>query len=372
MSKYLFIASLLLAILFIESVFSIAHEKVRTRELARYQESVNIVEMKQAEAEAALIYGDQEKAGSALRQAKVVLQKIASTPLSAVKDKSALQELSASIELLSQKVFRITTVENPEGLLDLASFSEVQTPLAIGGLMGPYQKKFYAFNTSFAAVYLIDLNARTVTISSPDEIPGLERFTKAAMDEGGMLFLTSPSRIARFNPLNSSVEILTTNLPLADIADIAVFGKRLYSLNRVTGSIMRHDIANTEVRQGTPWLSQDIALAGATSLAIDGSVYVADAQGMIRKFTRGKEDAFTLPTLEPPLRAPSRLTANGTHVIVIEPTERRIIVLDQSGALIQQVISPAFDRLIDAVYDAASRNFYVLNGTRIYAVPFTF
>lgn len=365
-SQYLFIGALLLALLFIESIVSIANQRISTRERETFAGGAVTVEQALNESEASLIYGDEEKARRSLLEATTALSSL--RPASR-EQTDAHANLQARLEGLRTQVFHVRVVETPEGILNLAQFLEGGSILSPGGLIGPSGEFILSFSTQGSTIFIIQPQSRAVTVATPDAPDALTLIRGTAGDNGLFYFVTTQG-FARFNARERVYAPLAPTASPEDIADLGIFGSRLYTLNRTTGAIMRHDFTENGLNPPTAWLAAGTAVPGATTMAIDGSIYVADAGGTIRKYTRGVVQDFAVGALEPALRTPARLAVDNTYLYILDPTEKRIIILNKDGTLKEQITSPAFDRLIGFVPNASRKLIYVLNGTLIYAIPF--
>ncbi len=365
-SQYLFISSLLLGILFIESVVSITSQKIRMRENADYETKISFIEQKESETEATLIYGDEEKARIAL---KAALDTLSLLPQKTSDQKQRYQTLSTRLEASRLKVFHIRMIDSPEVLLDLSQYANAQEQVIPGGLIGPTGNTLYTFNTETVTLYLLQLSTQSVTVASPStEAPA--RLTRGtAVPSSSLIYFISSSGFGRYDASAGNLTYVKQNEDMANMVDIAAYGKRIYTLNRATGSLLKYDLTANGINPGEEWLKGGITLPGAVALTVDGSIYIADAQGRIRKFTNGSEAPFTVATLDPPLLAPSRLATDAQYLYILDPTERRVVILEKDGGLLEQITSPLFDRLVDLAPYARQKRLYLLNGATIYTVP---
>ncbi|OGL79591.1 hypothetical protein A3J43_02690 [Candidatus Uhrbacteria bacterium RIFCSPHIGHO2_12_FULL_54_23] len=365
-SQYLLVFALLLAVLFIESIISIAHQRIRAQERAAFETGTASAERMLNESEASLIYGDEEKARRALQDAAATLARINARTNG---ETEQYQRLAARADDLRKEVFHARTIAQPDPIVDVAAFLEGDTVLASGGLIGPSAEFILSFSAQGSTVFIIEPQRKTVTVAKPDAPDTLALVRGTAGDQGLFYFVTTEGFV-RFNARERVYAPLASTASPPDIADLAIFGQRLYTLNRSSGAIMRHDFTENGLNPPTPWLTPGTSLPGATAMAIDGSIYVANAAGAIHKYTRGALQDFSVGAIEPPLTAPARLAVDNTYLYVLDPTEKRVVVLNKDGTLKEQITSPSFDRLIGFAPNLSRKVIYVLNGTVVYSVPF--
>ncbi len=129
---------------------------------------------------------------------------------------------------------------------------------------------------------------------------------------------------------------------IAEFTDIALYGDYVYVLDARSREIWKLEITDDAV-SGTPWMKDSrVDLSLASTMNIDGSIYLTMITGDIVKLTQGKKDAsFVLdPSLSPTLRSadaivfPPGLDSNWMYVL--DRVEKRIVKLNRSGEFIKQ------------------------------------
>ena len=112
-------------------------------------------------------------------------------------------------------------------------------------------------------------------------------------------------------------------------------------------------------------------MTNAVSLAVDGSIYVLNSAGQILKFYGGElETTFTLDAMDPNLSAATKIyTTDQTQgLYVLDPNNKRVVVLTKDGDIKNQYFSDTFDNLRDISVDETSDKIYLLNGTKVLSV----
>lgn len=108
-------------------------------------------------------------------------------------------------------------------------------------------------------------------------------------------------------------------------------------------------------------------LTGATSLAVNGDIYLLGQDGRIRRFSAGQEMPFEMEGIDRPLTSPASLLplADG-RLLVVDRGNKRIVSFTPDGRFQRQYVS---NQLMDpqaiAVDEVAAR-LYVLNGDSLY------
>ena len=104
-------------------------------------------------------------------------------------------------------------------------------------------------------------------------------------------------------------------------------------------------------------------------MAIDGSIYFV-SNGTIFKYNSGAKQDFNLGVSA--LSDNTKIyTENGmTNLYVLDPGNRRILILDKTGSVIQTLTSGQFNDLKDFSVDEKNKSIFVLNNNQLLRVNF--
>ncbi len=156
-------------------------------------------------------------------------------------------------------------------------------------------------------------------------------------------------------------------------AALGSFEGNVYVLDPGQGQIWKYvPGAAGFVAPPVAWLESEVSLASAVDMAIDGAIYVLDADGTIRKFAAGRRLGFAVRGLDRPLREPVALftTPQAGALYVVDAGNRRVVELTREGVFRRQWMAPlasdALDGLRDIFVDEAGRRVYLLSGNRLY------
>lgn len=111
-------------------------------------------------------------------------------------------------------------------------------------------------------------------------------------------------------------------------------------------------------------------LSKATSLTIDGSIWILTSDGTILKFTKGQQDTFTLKGLDKPLSSPTRITtsADMTNVYLLDNGNQRLVVIDKNGTYIASYQNAIIAKAKELEVDEKNKKVYLLSDTQAYEV----
>lgn len=152
---------------------------------------------------------------------------------------------------------------------------------------------------------------------------------------------------------------------------LGVFFGNVYVLDKTSKQILKFISTSTEYVK-TNYFSKDTTpdISSATSLTIDGSIWVLLNDGTVLKFTRGNKDNLNLTGLDKAFSSPTRIftNADSDNIYILDNGNSRIVVFDKSGSYQSQYASPALKDTKDFEVLEKSKKIYVLSGGKIYRV----
>ena len=110
-------------------------------------------------------------------------------------------------------------------------------------------------------------------------------------------------------------------------------------------------------------------MENAESVAIDGSIYVGTSDGKILKFGNGRQVDFTAEVL-PQFSSSIKIwtSADSSFLYVLEPSTKRLAVLDKEGKIKTQYTSDKFSDLKDFSVVEKENKIYLLSGDFVYTI----
>lgn len=321
-----------------------------------------------AAAEASLIYQEEAKARRLVDHAASSYAALRNIPPSY---QTTLDELKQLIEKLTQKVFRIVTIEEPPLLTDL-SIAEL-------GDEAPADPRFLIAADSL----LFTLNQRTNHIIALAADSGEATSFSAAPPASGRIQLLRAYSQGTLIGLQGNLFLFYSTdedtwetVPVPDISSKMInafspYQNRIYFIDESERQLFRSDRRGASFTAPRTWLDTPLA-APSRMLDIDGQVYVGHTDG-IEKFDAGSPVTFALDTLSPPLSITEfKLLPESSRLYALDAFNRRLVAFDKdNGALIAQYTSPWFDDLKNFEIAAGGDRAFILNGSRIFVLDLT-
>ena len=149
------------------------------------------------------------------------------------------------------------------------------------------------------------------------------------------------------------------------INDWAVYTTNAYALDSGNSTIWRYTPATSaQFGRSTSWMKDQGSIQSASSLVVDGSVWVAEA-GELLKFVRGKKESFLLQGVEPAPTAFKAVytTQEAKSIYLLEAG--RLIVTDKEGLYQSQYTSDKLQNATSLLVDEVGKKAYILAGSEI-------
>jgi len=361
LSKLLFILTFLFAIVFTGSLLYLRHQEDLQVTEKQQKELLLSIEDKINAANASLIYSDDSKALTLYQEAKGLLAQLEENTQTS---KEHIRTIHDEIEEGLRKLQKLTLID-AEIVVDANSIIE-QPQLESLALI---DDTMLAYGQNDKRGIKISSLTNDAILWEHTAIPELIQST-TPKEQDIVVFTTAGKDIAVFDKETQGLTqktILFSN-ENSSIADVFVYNTKVYTLDPTTHQIYKHNKTQTGYDRGVPWLQEDINLAGANSLAIDGDVYVLQNGNTILKFTKGKQEEFEVKGLQPELHGAHILWtySDVPYLFILEPETKRVILLEKNGKLMAQYTSEKWQQPTGMVVKPAIKQIFVLDQNKVY------
>lgn len=358
LSKTLFLLSLTLGLIFFSSIFYIKTKEKKEIARREYDNVVLAITDKRDAAEASLIYGDDEKAFAFLREAEKL---IADLPRDNKEQKEKVDILTSELESSLIKL-RKTNIVTAEVIADLSSFPYQLSRLAM------INDSLLAYGVEGETAALVSLN--TGEQQTINKNPALSPKSSTTPKENDKIVFSTGSGIADFTVAQNTIVAREIHFPAeeTEVADIFIYNRRLYSLAPDKNQIYKHSETQTGYDKGVPWIKSESDIKDAVSLAVDGDIFVLEKNGNIKKFSGGEQSDFNIKGLDPTLTNPTDIWtyADLDLIFVLEPQNKRLVILKKSGELVGQYTVADWLAPTDFAVIPESKTIYALDERKIY------
>ncbi|MBI2621417.1 MAG: hypothetical protein HYW63_02095 [Candidatus Levybacteria bacterium] len=191
--------------------------------------------------------------------------------------------------------------------------------------------------------------------------------TYFAQNEDFIYFVDS-SGVSRIDKGNNEKEQIIKK-DWKEEGGIGLFGSNVYVLDRRDG-ILKFVGASESAYNKTDYFSEAPDLGSSIAMAIDGSVYILLDDGSIKKYTRGKEDSFSVSGVEKAMSKPSRIATNedSDNIYILDNGNSRVIVLDKDGKFVSAYSAGVIKNAKDLDVDETGKKIFILSGGKVYQI----
>ena len=360
-SRILFTLTLILATIFISSVITYKIRASMKTERAVYNNKVQAITDKKGVADASLIYGDENRAATLMTEAQDILNTLPTNNKTRQKQKN---DLAKTLDETWQKLQKLTVVI-PELMFDLTQTNPNAKAVNLIDIddslitYGPDDKNFYK----------LSLSNKTIESKTYEGIGKLQAAV-TPKENDLIIFSVNEKEIAVYSKDSSSILNKTINFEKDNvkIGALAIYNRKLYILDTANNAIYKHSPTQTGYDRGASWLKQEIDLNNSVSLAVDGDLYLLKTTGEITKLTAGEKQDFVLGNINPKLDKPILLRTGSSmnNIYILEPTNKRVVVIDKTGKLIAQYTANEWKAPSGMIVDEIGKKIFVLDENRVY------
>jgi hypothetical protein len=365
LSRILLIVALLFIIALVVNITRATISKKDKNLNTQLEKTLSLVQEKEKQASDALIYNDYKKAKKLLLEAKYLAEK---DLLSSKKYKEQGESLLSKIESNLDKTDKIIRLKDITTIVNLeAAKIEASDIIALSGEIFVFdinKNTLYKFNkeTNEFSQFAKNDKLKDVVLAAPNEA------------KNTILFLIKKFDLYELVIETKNLQALEISFPtgVTDFKDIQSYSERLYVLSPSSNQLYRHQRTNSGYTQGSEWFldTKNLDIKNAVSFTIDGSIYILKSNGKVLKFLNAEKEEFAMPELAIPVSNPTKIATDITNefVYILEPKEKRLLVLDKKGSLRNQYLSDEFANLKGIYADEKEKKMYLLTDKKLLEV----
>ncbi|MCK4520481.1 hypothetical protein KAT95_01265 [Candidatus Parcubacteria bacterium] len=143
-------------------------------------------------------------------------------------------------------------------------------------------------------------------------------------------------------------------------AEEIIYRSKVYSLNPAAGEI---------IKQGKIWGKSE-KLINARAMAIDGSIWIINKDNKIDRYYAGKWQETLELNIFPDIEKLEKIHTSPalSYIYLLEPEEKRVIIINKTGDIIKQFFSEKFDNLKDFIVSENGKTIWLLNSSKVYQI----
>ena len=329
------------------------------RKISQVQTKLKVIQEELTQVDTLLILDQKEKANELLLRAFNETQSLQKTGV-------LTKEISQTKDNIKAKLFalnKIEIVETPELIFEFQKGEFL--PEKIITLHG----KIYFFNSRTENIFVLDSKNKSHLL----EIKS--KFTDATLIDDTILFFSKPNQIFPFKEEKFNQPFsLKAPFENFEFENLASFRSNLYFLDKKTGQIIKYNyLRDFEWQNPQFWLSENAKKAiGAKGMAIDGGIWVLQKDNLIERYYGGKLQKTIEVKIFPLAKNFSKIWTSSSlpYLYVLEPEQKRILILDKAGQIIKQYQSEKFDNIKDFAISEDGKTIYLLNDFQLYRINF--
>lgn len=152
----------------------------------------------------------------------------------------------------------------------------------------------------------------------------------------------------------------------SQIAYIDTFLGNIYALNVKSDDIEKYAGASY---QKSSYLDTSASLNNALSISIDSSIWTINGSGTIKKFTRGKEESFSIKGLSRPFGKGAVLYTDASYanIYILDSSNSRLTVFNKTGEYQTQYELSALKNATSFSVDEGNKKAYVVENNKLYS-----
>ncbi|MFH1523045.1 MAG: hypothetical protein ABIE43_04490 [Patescibacteria group bacterium] len=366
-SKILLSISSLCLVIFIINLVVINAKNNNIKERLILDNTIKIIEQKQNQIDANLLYDNEDGAIKILKEAEELYVKL---PQETEEQIEIYNNLLKKHEAQLEKIRHVVKLEN---INEIGDFFNLNSHAEISNI-ALLNNTIYASDKTQKTIYILNIEKNLITAITDIEKPIISLLYPSE-DKNGNIYYLNNSSIIRLDSTAKELFNVSINLGVEStkITAMASFNNRLYLVDSNNNQIYRFNKLGNNFGEKENWIKEKTDLSQAVSLSIDGQIYVLNKNGEVLKYLKGQAENFELDLIEPNFENPTKIKVSQEleFIYILEPVNKRLAIFDKTGDFIMQYKSDNFNDLKDFIVDEKTKMIYFLNKTSVYEVEGT-
>ncbi len=200
-----------------------------------------------------------------------------------------------------------------------------------------------------------------------EEISKDENVVSGVQQDATMYLLTKTGITAKDTETRKSTIIIKSNNSWNNGVSLSTYNDNIYLLDDEKGVLKFVPVKNG-YSMSNYFADTPKEVSNAVSMAIDGSVWLLSSDGKITKYTKGKQDSFSVKGLELPFKNPTYLFTNKdtTNLYILDNGNNRIVQLAKDGNYKSQFVTSAFRTSKFMEVNEADKKIFIITGDQVH------
>jgi hypothetical protein len=329
---------------------------------AALNELKKVVEQKQNQIDANLLYSNEEGAKKILDELKGLLEQL---PQNTQVEKDYYAKIMVKYREQLEVIGHVVKIDNVN---ELANFSNLNNQANISNIE-LVNNKIFSGDSGQKTIYTLNLEDNSVTAITDLSQP-INYLEHPFSDNSKNVYYLNDSSIISLNTDTNKLSGLTISLPegAQDIAAIGNYNNKYYFISKKDNQIYRYTKNENGFSGREKWTVATKNFSDPVSLSIDGQIYVLEANGQVLKYLKGEKQDFNLDKIDPPLASPKKIVVSQDleFIYILEPADKRLAIFDKTGKFLSQYQFTNLDDLKDFAINEKTKKIYLLNKTSVY------
>lgn len=344
--KFFFISFVLFLIIFLINLSSYFVNRNHKKTAQRVDALVLQINQQMTDAQSAVIYKNNDQALTIINEAQKNFETLSGL------DSAKSLALQSRLENIRTQINKVSTVAEPQVVVELR-----HDPVYLG--KAPTAFLFSSSDSNSLSRYDTTLKDFFLLNSAKAGVTGVAFMPQVGVTvaSGNAIYkidekLQQLEAIASFN--NGSISLLRS------------WGNNLLALDKSNGKIMK-----VALSKGAVAATSVAAVADADKIRDiggDGDLWTLSSD-KLTKISGGKPADITLPNVTDGINNANKLFV-GSNIYILEASKRRVVIVNKTGVLQNQIYFPTLDNLRDFYVDEAKRSIYLLDDGKLYKITF--
>lgn len=189
--------------------------------------------------------------------------------------------------------------------------------------------------------------------------------------DANSIYAADDSDILSIDSTNKAKSVIKNSGDWTSIGGFGAYLGNFYLLDKKVGQILKFTKASDGFGKTNYFTDSITTLSQAAAVTIDGSIWILFDDGSLKKFTKGKQDQFTLGKLDKPFSHPTKVITNvdSDNIYVLDNGNNRVVVVKKDdGSIVNQYGAAELKNAKDIDFDEKNKKIYVLIDNKIFEI----